>query len=137
MDALGSAGPVQGTIAVLGQVRIGKAIEEHGHPVLLVANKPRGLRHANGAQVYSELDALPLTEHRLGGLVVFGIGQREDWGKVLKEWNRAVTQGGVVVLVDRVPPAELTRRALCSGLTDIEQRQTGRTIITSGRVMLS
>lgn len=48
--------------------------------------------------------------------------------------TRAVREGGVIVLVDRGNAPEASRRALCAGLMDIEQRHAGRVVVTSGRV---
>ena len=58
----------------------------------------------------------------------------EAWAAQLQAWSRIVRDGGVVVLVDRGHAAEASRRALCAGLTEIEQRQDGRTVVTSGLV---
>jgi hypothetical protein len=40
----------------------------------------------------------------------------------------------VLVLVDRGRAAEASRRALCAGLTELEQRHAGRLVVTSGLV---
>jgi len=45
-----------------------------------------------------------------------------------------VADGGALILVDRGRPHDASRRALCAGLTEIEQRQAGRAVITSGLV---
>ena len=50
------------------------------------------------------------------------------------DWVRVVRDGGVIVLVDRGHAAEASRRALCAGLMEIEQRHAGRVVVTSGRV---
>ena len=42
--------------------------------------------------------------------------------------------GGGLVLVDRAAAVELSRRALCAGLTALEQRVAGRWTVTSGVV---
>ena len=41
---------------------------------------------------------------------------------------------GRVVFVDRGHAPEASRRALCSGLTEIQQRHAGRSTVTSGLV---
>jgi hypothetical protein len=138
VKALESAGIGPGPIAVLGRARIGRALAERGYTVIFVAENPRALRRVKGMRIRSRFDALPIAAHGLAGLVAEGIGQRDDWSLVLGECSRAVASGGPIVLVDRArtraQPAELTRRVLCSGLAEIEQRQVGRTTVTSGRV---
>jgi hypothetical protein len=134
VQALESAGTGGGPIAVLGRTRIGRALAERGYSVVFMAENPKPLRRVHGMRVHGRHDALPVAEHCLAALVAEGIGQRDDWSRVLGEWSRAVTSGGAIVLVDRAPPAELTRRVLCSGLAEIEQRQVGRTTVTSGLV---
>ena len=52
----------------------------------------------------------------------------------LRDWSRVTRDGGVLVFVDRGQAPEASRRALCGGLTEIQQRHAGRTIVTSGLV---
>jgi hypothetical protein len=40
----------------------------------------------------------------------------------------------VLIFVDRGHAPEASRRALCAGLTEIQQRHAGRVVITSGLV---
>ena len=123
-----------GAVAVLGQPRVGRALRELGYRVIVIAEKRKSLRRMGGECAYGRLDALPLAQGGLAGLIGFEVGTSDDWQPLLCGWLRAVRNDGVVVLVDRASPSELTRRALCCGLLDIEQRQTGRTFITSGLV---
>jgi hypothetical protein len=51
----------------------------------------------------------------------------------LARWAGAVRAGGAVLQVGRGPREEASRRALCAGLVDIEQRVAGRWVVTSGR----
>lgn len=135
-QALESAGVGADSLAVLGQPRVAQMLCERGYHaidrVLVISDKPRSLRRAKVAGVYARLEHLPVARGSLAGLVAFDLGQRDDWARTLAEWSRAVRPGGAIVLVDRASPSELTRRVLCSGLTEIEQRQTGRTFVTSG-----
>ncbi|MCG8417568.1 MAG: class I SAM-dependent methyltransferase [Proteobacteria bacterium] len=133
-EALESAGIDSGAITVLEQPRIGRALASRGHQVVQVADKARSLRRILGDRMCSEPDVLPLADNRIDAVVAPGVGQRDDWNKLLSEWSRVVREGGVIVMVDRAQPTELTRRALCSGLAEIGQRQVGRTIVTSGLV---
>jgi hypothetical protein len=134
VKALEPAGAGRGPVAVLGQTRVGRALAERGYRVVFISDKPKSLRRVSGMRIHARPEALPVARQSLAGLVAAGVGQRDDWSHVLGEWSRAVTSGGTIVLVDRAPPAELSRRVLCSGLAEIEQRQAGRTIITSGLV---
>lgn len=131
--ALDPAAMCQGAIAVLGDARIGRGLEQRGYRVVLVGDRPRSTRRTSALPTYERLDQLP-RDQALAGLVGADIGQRDDWDEALAGWIAAVTGGGAIVLVDRAPAADMTRRALCSGLVDIGQRQAGRTIVTSGRV---
>jgi len=45
-----------------------------------------------------------------------------------------VRDGGAIVLVDRGRAPDASRRALCGGLTELEQRRAGRVVVTSGLV---
>jgi hypothetical protein len=121
-------------IAVVDHARLGELLAGRGRRVLQLAARPRSLRKLGGDRVYAAAGALPLAAGSLGALIAFGIGDLDDWEQRLAEWTRAVRSGGLVVLVDRGPATELTRRALCAGLADIRQRPAGRTLITSGRV---
>jgi hypothetical protein len=59
----------------------------------------------------------------------------EGGDALLAAWLTAVRDGGVLVTLDRGEPSGPARRALCAGLTDVAQRQVGRTLITRGRVV--
>jgi hypothetical protein len=132
-DALTSAG-ARGRVAVVGQSRIGRALAARGFEVVLLAARPGSLRRARGARLYGSGEELPLGDDTLAALVGFGVGEHAGWQDVLGEWRRSVAEGGAIVMVDRGPPMELSRRALCGGLAEIQQRQAGRTTITSGLI---
>jgi hypothetical protein len=70
---------------------------------------------------------VPARDGALGGLVLVRGADAPD------EWRRALRPGGAVVLVAGGAAAELSRRVLCAGLVDPEQRQAGRLVVTSGR----
>ncbi|HEY4058064.1 MAG TPA: hypothetical protein VGM39_15725 [Kofleriaceae bacterium] len=67
---------------------------------------------------------------------VIGVDVIDDdaWAATLREWTRVVRDGGAIVTVDKGKSDEASRRALCAGLTEIEQRHAGRSIVTSGLV---
>ncbi|HEU5058775.1 MAG TPA: hypothetical protein VFU21_19715 [Kofleriaceae bacterium] len=68
-----------------------------------------------------------------GAVIAGGLARADDWQEKIAAWCRALAPGGLVVLVDRGHATELSRRALCGGLTAIEQRTAGRVLVTSGR----
>lgn len=136
IDAVAEAlGEVEGPIAVVGQPRLGRALAERGLDVIVVEDEAKPLKKLKTAKMVARGDALPVADHALGALVGWGAGTRADWAVVLAEWSRAVADGGVVVMVDRAPSTELSRRALCSGLCELQQRPAGRLVVTSGLVM--
>ena len=57
-----------------------------------------------------------------------------DPSLTIRAWSRVVRDGGALVFVDHGHPHEASRRALCGGLCEIEQRRAGRAVITSGLV---
>lgn len=61
-------------------------------------------------------------------------GDATAWRTTAREWGRILVDGGVLVRIDKGHAPEASRRALCAGLTEIEQRHAGRTVITSGLV---
>jgi hypothetical protein len=105
LDAAGAAGE---PVVVLGAPRLARALARRGREATLVTS----------------VDA----EGSLGALVAGGNGPL-DAGIC-----RALRPGGALVLFSTLPAAELSRRALCAGLVDIEQRRAGRYLVTSGRV---
>lgn len=134
-EALRSAGAEAGPVAVIQKVRLARALAERGHQVIQVTDGPGGRVRAGEQRVQARPEALPMEDGTLRAVVGLGMGQRDDWEALLQEWRRVVVDGGVVVALDRAPPTELTRRLLCAGLTDIEQRRAGGRTITSGRVI--
>lgn len=134
-EALQSAGLWDGVVAVLGTPRLGRALGERGYEIVQVVDRPRTRPRSSAItrQVQALPASLPLADGELAGLVA-GDANGGDWDTLLAEWSRVVRDGGVIVIVDRAPPAEIARRALCSGLTEIEQRRAGRKVVTSGCV---
>jgi hypothetical protein len=106
-EALASA-HAEGTIAVLGNARIAKGL-------------------ATSREVVTDLAAQP------PGSLAAVVGMQADVS-TLRDWSRVVRDGGAIVLVDRGPAADASRKVLCAGLTELEQRHAGRTVVTSGLV---
>jgi len=117
VDAIASAHRGRGT--VVGTVVVA------GAPALALVLRDRGLEVVVFGGGFS-VESLPFADAELAALVVRGAEPKGGW-------LRAVRPGGAVVLVGAPPAAEQSRRALCAGLVDLEQRRTGRLVVTSGR----
>jgi hypothetical protein len=130
---LAAAAPPGASIAVVDHVRLARALVERGWRVAVTEPTPRALRRAHGLRVTCLADAPPFASARLAA-VVGAVGDRRDWAVVLAAWGRAVVPGGVIVVIDAGAATEASRRVLCAGLMELEQRVVGRTVITSGRV---
>lgn len=122
LDSMGSEGP----IAVLGHPRLARALSALDRAVTLVG--AGGKKAIAGAR-----EALPRAPE-FAAIVGVGIGEDPVWSATLAGWAAATVDGGGLVMVDRGPAVELSRRALCAGLTALEQRVAGRWIVTSGLV---
>lgn len=135
-DALASAwvGRSSGPVAVLGSIRLSRALATRGYEVVHLGAKPQKRIGAVTRQLKATPDALPLPDRNLAALVVTGADARAAWDRAMAEWQRVVTEGGALVLIARASPVEGTQRALCGQLADIEQRRSGRRVVTSGRV---
>ena len=133
VEAQLAAAAVKGRVAVLGDVRLARRLGDAGRDILYIGPPARGLKRARGLVVVGSPGVLPLADGVLAALVASGVVELEMWEPFLAECCRVVEPGGMVVVVDRRAPAELARRTLCAGLTAIEQRSTGRTVITAGR----
>ena len=130
--ALASIPPARtGTVAVVTHGRLAAALVKPGRTITLVEAEAAAVKKPP-AQV--TLVDEPPAERSLAAVVVVGLGERDDWDPTLAAWSRRVVDGGGVVMVDRGPAIELSRRALCGGLTALEQRVAGRWIVTSGLV---
>lgn len=112
-DALDRA-RVSGRVAVIDNQRLARRLVDAGRAEVV---------HVDGE----------LAESGFAAVVAGGLARAEDWQDRIASWCRAVVPGGLVVLVDRGQAAELSRRALCGGLTAVEQRAAGRVLVTSGR----
>ena len=128
-----------GPVAVIGQPRLARGLAERGRTVLLVDAERRAERAVRKLRdrvstIQARPEALPIADGALAALVGWGAGTRGDWEDVLAEWSRALADGGLLVMLDRAPATELSRRALCSGLAELQQREAGRMTVTSGIV---
>lgn len=120
-----------GTVAVMVHGRLAAALVRPGRTIVLVEAEPAAIKRPP-AQV--TLVAERPAARSLAAVVAVGLGEQDDWDATLATWSRWVADGGGLVMVDRGPAIELSRRALCGGLTALEQRVAGRWIVTSGLV---
>ena len=96
---------------------------------------PVGLSARAAKKLPTALGDLSSVEAKsLAAVVGVDVATADDFEASLREWTRVVRDGGVVIFVDRGHAPEASRRALCSGLTELEQRRSGRLVITSGLV---
>lgn len=117
-----------GQLAVVGDAKLAAGLRAHGD-VVAIGLPPRVAAKTEGA--LADFSTVPT-----GSLAsVIGVGATDS---SLVEWAPYVRAGGAIVVVDRVTAhsaAEASRRALCAGLTSIEQRRLSRLVVTSGLVV--
>jgi hypothetical protein len=127
-DALTSA-RAEGTIAVVGNAKLATVLSAT-RDVIPVGLRPRAARKLPRAIG----DTLSLEPNSLAAVIGTDITGDAAWEATLRAWSRVVKDGGAIIFVDRGGAAEASRRALCAGLTELEQRHAGRQVITSGLV---
>lgn len=124
-EALASARATDGPIAVVGNARLAKALAGK-RDVTAVDLAPRAAKKLAGKSA-----ALADLGDR-SFIAVVGVDASDA---SLTDWSRLVRDGGVLVTLDaKSAAANAARRALCGGLTELEQRHAGRLVITSGLV---
>lgn len=126
-EALGSAG-AEGRIAVVGSPKLASALAAT-REVIPVGMSARAARRLPGA-----VASIDEVTGDLAAVICADIATDPAWAETLRGYCRAVRDGGAVVFVDRGHAAEASRRALCAGLGELEQRHAGRAVITSGLV---
>jgi hypothetical protein len=129
-EALASARADAGPLAVVGNAKLAAALGA-SREVVPVGLSARAAKKLPAARP----DFSAIEPASLAAVIGVDIATASDWEARLRAWVRAVRDGGAVVLVDRGHAPEASRRALCAGLTEIEQRHAGRTIVTSGLVV--
>ncbi|MBA3451878.1 MAG: class I SAM-dependent methyltransferase [Deltaproteobacteria bacterium] len=129
-EALASA-RADGKIVVIGNAKLAAALGESAQrEVIAVGMSPRAAKKlANTLADTSSLEA-----GSLDAVIGIDVSTNPQWDATLREWARVVRDGGAVVMVDRGHAPEASRRALCAGFTEIEQRHAGRNVVTSGLV---
>jgi hypothetical protein len=119
----------EGAIAVVGNAKLAVALGA-AREVIPVGLSPRGAKKLRG----KARELVALEPASLAGVVGVDLATDAHWEDALRGWSRVVRDGGAIVIVDRGHAFEASRRALCGGLTEIEQRRVGRSVITSGVV---
>jgi hypothetical protein len=129
VEALASAAATEGPVVVIGNAKLATALRAT-REVITVGVSPRAAKKLG--------ETLPDIGSIAGGscAALVGVDVTDDaaWEATLRAWSRVVRDGGAIVIVDKGHAEEASRRALCAGLTEIEQRHAGRTIVTSGLV---
>ena len=130
VEALSSAQADAGKLAVIGNAKLATALAGSQREVMPVAMSTRAAKKLTNALA----DLSSITDGELAAVVGVDVATDDGWEVTLREWMRVTRDGGALVFVDRGHAPEASRRALCAGLTEIEQRHVGRTVITSGLV---
>ncbi len=128
-EALASA-HADGKVAVVGNAKLASALAAPDREVVPIALSPRAAKRLTNALA----DLSSIEDRSLAGVIGVDVAVDDGWELTLREWSRVVRDGGAIVLVDRGRAPEASRRALCAGLCELEQRRVGRAVITSGLV---
>jgi hypothetical protein len=128
IEALGSA-RVEGKLAVVGNAKLAAALATD-REVVAIGMSPRAAKKLGATLA----NTTALEAGSIAAVIGVDITDDEGWDATLREWMRVVRDGGAIVMVDKGQAPEASRRALCAGLTEIEQRHAGRAIVTSGLV---
>jgi hypothetical protein len=132
-EALSSARAGDGPLAVIGNAKLAAALAKRDRArieVLAVGLSARAAKKMPGALA----DLSTVADGSLAGVIGVDVATDDMWEATVRAWSRAVRDGGVIVFVDRGHAPEASRRALCAGLTELEQRRAGRAVVTSGLV---
>ena len=127
-EALTSANAA-GTVVVVGNAKLATALGAK-REVIAAGLSPRAAKKIPGAHP----DTTTLEAGSVAAVIGVDIATDDTWEATLREWSRVVRDGGAIVLVDRGRAPEASQRALCAGLSEIEQRHAGRAVVTSGLV---
>jgi hypothetical protein len=128
-EALASASADR-RLAVIGDAKLATALAAAKHDVVPVGLSIRAAKKLAAALP----DLSTIDDHSLSAVVGVDVATDDRWDVALREWSRVVRDGGVLVLVDKGHAPEASRRALCAGLSELEQRRVGRVVVTSGLV---
>ena len=119
-----------GKLAVVGNAKLATALTEAKRDVVPIAMSARAAKKLTNALA----DLSSIEDRSLVAVIGIDIATDDGWETTLREWTRVVRDGGTLVFVDRGHAPEASRRALCVGLSEIEQRHAGRVVVTSGLI---
>lgn len=128
-EALASAYATEGPLVVVGNAKLASALGEK-REVIVVGLSPRAAKKLTNALP----DTGTIATRSCAAVIGIDVVDDDAWENTVRAWSRCVRDGGAIVFVDKGQAEESSRRALCAGLSEIEQRHAGRTIITSGLV---
>jgi hypothetical protein len=128
-EALASAHASEGSLVVVGNAKLATALGE-GREIIAVGLSPRAAKKLTNALP----DTGSIASRSCAAVVGIDVVDDDAWEETLRAWSRCVRDGGAIVFVDKGHAEEASRRALCAGLSEIEQRHVGRTVVTSGLV---
>ncbi|HEX5058031.1 MAG TPA: hypothetical protein VFV99_01670 [Kofleriaceae bacterium] len=128
-EALATA-HADGKLAVIGNAKLVTALRDAKRNVVPIGLSERAAKKLTNALA----DLSSIEDRSLAAVIGVDIATDDGWEITLKDWTRVVRDGGVLVFVDRGHAPEASRRALCAGLSEIEQRHAGRVVVTSGIV---
>jgi len=129
-EALASA-RADGKVAVIGSAKLARALAGGGVREVV----PVGLPARAAKKAPNHLADLSTVEPAsLAAVVGVDIATTDRAPERLAEWSRVVRDGGVIIFVDRGHAVLASSRALCAGLSELEQRHAGRSVVTSGLV---
>jgi NADPH:quinone reductase-like Zn-dependent oxidoreductase len=127
-EALSSAN-ADGKVVVIGHPKLATALGAHREVIAVGMSARAAKKLASMLADTSSLEA-----GSLAAVIGIDVATDEGWDATLREWARVVRDGGAIVMIDRGHAPEASRRALCAGFSEIEQRHAGRTVVTSGLV---
>ena len=119
-----------GKLAVIGNAKLATALTEAKRDVVPIAMSARAAKKLTNALA----DLSTIEDRSLVAVIGIDIATDDAWETTLREWTRVVRDGGTLVFVDRGHAPEASRRALCVGMSEIEQRHAGRVVVTSGLI---
>jgi len=128
-EALASA-RAEGKLAVIGHAKLASALRDAKREIVPVGLSPRAAKKLTNALA----DLSAIEDRSLAGVIGVDIAADDGWELALRDWRRVVRDGGAIVMIDRGRAPEASRRALCAGLGELEQRHVGRVVVTSGLV---
>lgn len=130
VEALASApAAAAGPIAVIGNAKLADALATTREVIPVALSARAAKKHPAALS-----DTSSLAPASLAAVIAPDVTTDAAWLETLRTYARLVRDGGVIVFVDRGHASEASRRALCAGLSELEQRHAGRTVVTSGLV---